>query len=165
MTGLFNAQSGSKFQSYNAIGYIDKDFDLGVISDDGDPDHWIAYFTLKTFADDGAMVRVNCRVVGSLAYTLQRELQGNDRVFISGYAVHAYDPKINALSNKIHITSYAFIDDIRGDEAPYSEEKLLWMKKCEKLFDAAAPLPTLEDAQLARANWLKKKGYKPKKEE
>jgi hypothetical protein len=164
---LSNAQSGSIFQNYNAIGWLDQDFDLGVIDDkDGNPDHWFVYFTLKTFGNDGNLVRVNCRADGSLAYTLQSELQRNDRIYISGYLVHQYDAKLSTMANKVHITGYAFLDDLQGEEVPpYSEEKALWMKKCEKLFDSAAPLPTLEDAKTARENWLARKKKTKKKAE
>jgi hypothetical protein len=148
---------GGNTQQWSGLGYIDNDFDLGVISYNDQPHHYMIYFNFKTRTHDMRMTTINCRMAGDIAYSFQKQHKQGDLVFLMGELEGVYDPDARLLTSKLHILSFAFVDDWeskRVEMPQISEEKQHFLAQCERLFDTNAPMPTEKQVREARERFL-----------
>lgn len=109
---------------------------------------WFLMFNLETRKQSGGKCTVRCMLIGDLAYSFEEQFRWGDIVILTG-EIDRYRAGGGytgfQISNIVHVLSYAFITDFKGEIEPLSEEKTEFLQACCDLYDRNAPKPTAEE--------------------
>jgi len=115
-------------------------------------DTWYCSFTLTTLTTSQTYVNVNCFLNGDKAHEFVKSFKRFDQLVLFGENISSSTEGILPYSvNRVKVNSWVAFKNYYGDMPTMSDEEMVFVRRCLKVYRQQAPIPTEEEIHKMKA--------------